>query len=74
MIEPTYASKAAVERRLQKNVHDCGAYVCAFALCLCHGLPVTTFDDTDMVFIRNIIFLSILRKEVLDIVTFPTSL
>ena len=71
MIEPTYASKAAVERRLQKNVHDCGAYVCAFALCLCHGLP---FDDKDMVFIRNIIFLSILRKEVLDIVTFPTSL
>ena len=44
----------------QDNGVDCGVFVCAFALCVCLGLPISTFTQEDINMMRKHIGISIL--------------
>ena len=55
----------------QDNGFDCGVFVCAFSLCLTHGVHENTFTQEDMPFFREHIALSIQEGRLTTFLTYP---
>ena len=66
-----FINNQAIDMMLQTNGIDCGVFVCAFAYCLCNYLPLTTFRQKDMPFFRSHILCSIMKDELMDLLTYP---
>ena len=60
-----------VDIPLQSNPYDCGVFVCAQVYCLCHGLPINTFRQSDMTHFRAHMTESILKGKLHNMINYP---
>ena len=61
----------AIKTKMQHNSLDCGVFICAFAYCLCHHLPLTTFGRNDMKFFRYHMLCSLMKWKLMDLLSYP---
>jgi len=70
-IKRTFVNHIATEEAVQKNGYDCGVFLCAYAYCVCHDLPIETFTQRHMSFFRRHILLSVSQGSLHDLLTYP---
>ena len=57
----------------QPNTVDCGVFVCAFAYCLVHDLPLDTFKAHHMTFFREHMLLTVSSGKLESLIEYQNS-